>query len=148
MQFKLFVKLSLIFLMFSGINILGQQRTDSTNSFIGMIEYGNYCFLVSQHGIKLIGKAKSINQKYSEYYKRIYGKDAENPNFVFEGNDELKFVPLVPLNQLPHNGNFLVDGFSASKLYNLSDVRKVNVYNELINKLQNQIMRTLENNKD
>jgi hypothetical protein len=152
MQFKLFLKMVLFFSLFAGINTTAQQSTDSADTFIGMIKYGNYSFLVSHNGIKLISKNKSINQQYTEYYKKIYGEDAENPNYVIEGNGEFNFVPLIPINQLTNRGIDSVDGFPVSKLYGLEDGKKVDANNKFLSKLQNllqkQIMRKLENNKN
>ncbi len=152
MQFKSFFISVLFFSLIAGIYTSAQQIPDSANTFIGIIKYGDYSFLVSQNGIKLIGRDKSVNQRFLEYYKRIYGEDAENPNYVMEGNGEFNFVPLIPINKLMERGINSVEGFPVSELFRLSEGKKVNANNIFLSKLKNllqkQIMRKLENNKN
>jgi len=152
MQFKSFFISVLFFSLIAGIYTSAQQIPDSANTLIGIIKYGDYGFLVSQNGIKLIGRDKSVNQRFSEYYKQIYGEDAENPNYVMEGNGEFNFVPLIPINKLMERGINSVEGFPVSELFRLSEGKKVNANNIFLSKLKNllqkQIMRKLENNKN
>ena len=152
MQFKSFFISVLFFSLIAGIYTSAQQIPDSANTLIGIIKYGDYGFLISQKGIKLIGRDKSVNQRFSEYYKQIYGEDAENPNYVMEGNGEFNFVPLIPINKLMERGINSVEGFPVSELFRLSEGKKVNANNIFLSKLKNllqkQIMRKLENNKN
>ena len=152
MQFKSFFISVLFFSLIAGIYTSAQQIPDSANTLIGIIKYGDYGFLISQKGIKLIGRDKSVNQRFSEYYKQIYGEDAENPNYVMEGNGEFNFVPLIPINELMNRGVDSIEGSPISELYSLSYGKKVNANNIFLSKLKNllqkQIMRKLENNKN
>jgi len=152
MQFKSFFISVLFFSLIAGIYTSAQQIPDSANTLIGIIKYGDYGFLISQKGIKLIGRDKSVNQRFSEYYKQIYGEDAENPNYVMEGNGEFNFVPLIPINELMNRGVDSIEGSPVSELYGLSYGKKVDANNKFISKLKNllqkQIMRKLENNKN
>ncbi len=117
----------LIAVLLSAVSIFSQSVSSvipsDSGMVIGIIRYGGYSLLVTSKGIKPYEK-KSSDEKFSEYYKSIYGKDAENPNHIIETNNGFSFIPVLSENQLRGYGLDSVDGFSIDDFYNFSETSR------------------------
>ncbi len=122
MQFKLSVKI-IIVLIFAPASFIAQnissENLPKSEKVIALINYDGYSFLVTPKGITPTS-AKTVDAEFSEYYKRIYGKNSENPNHIIESNNGFSFIPILNQRMLNELGIDSVDGFSVEDLYKLT----------------------------
>ncbi len=108
---------------FAAVSVAFAQNVslnDTVHIVYGALTYNGQTIFVTDKGLEINGsyagansRQGSTNEQFSRYYKKIYGKDAENPNFVIDG-ENMGFIPFVNINELYGNNAPLINGVSVS----------------------------------
>lgn len=95
--------------MVLGQNITSQNLSDTV---LGVVCKGNEQYLITESGyLKISSTAKSINDKWTEYYRKAYGDSTiQNPNKIIEEDNLVfpvqLFIPLDDENWFDRKINF------------------------------------------
>jgi hypothetical protein len=113
---------------------------DTVHLVYGALTYNGQTIFVTDNGLQVTQgdthSSQSTNEQFSQYYKMIYGKDAENPNYVIDG-ENMGFVPFVNINELYGNGTRLIDGVSVSDFAKAVSDKNFPKRKEVLNKIEN-----------
>ncbi len=129
------------------------SANDTVNIIYGALNYQGQTILITNHGIQIDKKqsinysnSRNTNEMFSEYYKKIYGKDTENPNFVIDGGN-LEFVPLININELYGNNHQIINGISVSELAKTFTDKNYAKRDEVLTKLKSYLSNKITINK-
>ena len=150
MRFNLSVKIIFALILFSvsisAQNFSSENQSDSER-VIGLIKYEGYSFLVTSRGIKS-AFSKTTDEKFTEYYKKIYGKDAENPNHVIEGKREFSFIPILNEKMLRKYGIDSVDGLSIRDFYDINKEGRGSSGTNFVRKIENKLIKYIKDSDE
>ncbi len=121
---KLFKKISLaVLILFATIQAQNVSLNDTVLVVYGALNYNGQTIFVTDRGFQVSNENSyygnqysnqgRTNEQFSRYYKMIYGEDAENPNFVIDG-ENMGFIPFVNINELYGNNAKLINGVTVS----------------------------------
>ena len=119
---KLFKKILTALLFGSLAFAQNVSLNDTVHLVYGALTYQGQTIFVTEHGLVVSPqngygntRRNSTNEEFSRYYKMIYGKDAENPNYVIDG-ENMGFIPFVNINDLYGNNRQVINGVTVSDL--------------------------------
>jgi hypothetical protein len=85
---KSFTTLGFVVLLFLSSTLVAQNvNSQNMNDVVhGIVYHGNQQYLVTDNGyIKVENKQKSVNDQWTEYYRKAYGDSTiQNPNTIIE----------------------------------------------------------------
>ncbi len=120
---------------------------DTVYIIYGALNYEGRTIFVTERGLIPAGNGnynsyrRSTNEEFSQYYKMIYGENAENPNYVIDG-ENISFVPFVNINELYGNNRQVLNGISVSDLAKTFSENNFPERNEILNRIKTYAEKT------